>query len=204
MNRTRLLGLLVATICPITYANAASLPFEERLDGLAYYDPNLQITWTTDTHIESSSLSWAEANAWAESLEVGGVEGWRLPDVDVNGDGVVANCSNPIPAEDCADNEFGFLYWEEGVRPANPGPFENLQGGQYWSSSESDGIHAPPNKAWFFSFSGGANTSTKDTRLFVWAVHDGDVAAVPIPAAIWLFGSGMIGLVALGKRPARH
>ena len=28
----------------------------------------------------------------------------------------------------------------------------------------------------------------------------GDIAAVPVPAAVWLFGSGLIGLLAIGRR----
>jgi hypothetical protein len=36
----------------------------------------------------------------------------------------------------------------------------------------------------------------------VWAVHDGDIGAVPIPAALWLFGSGLLGLVGMAKRKA--
>ena len=34
----------------------------------------------------------------------------------------------------------------------------------------------------------------------VWAVTPGNVAAVPVPAAIWLFGSAMVGLVGFGRR----
>jgi hypothetical protein len=34
----------------------------------------------------------------------------------------------------------------------------------------------------------------------VWAVASGNVAAVPVPAAMWLFGSAMVGLVGFGRR----
>lgn len=37
-------------------------------------------------------------------------------------------------------------------------------------------------------------------ELSVWAVRDGDVAPVPIPGAIWLFGSGVLGLLGLKSR----
>jgi hypothetical protein len=39
-------------------------------------------------------------------------------------------------------------------------------------------------------------------RLAAWAVRDGDVAlsAIPVPASIWLFCSGLLGLMGLAKR----
>ncbi len=35
---------------------------------------------------------------------------------------------------------------------------------------------------------------------YAWAVRDGDVGAVPVPAAVWLFGSGLIGLLGVARR----
>jgi hypothetical protein len=42
----------------------------------------------------------------------------------------------------------------------------------------------------------------KSDTLFAWAVHSGDVGAaiVPLPAAIWLFGSGLLGLISMLKQ----
>jgi hypothetical protein len=31
------------------------------------------------------------------------------------------------------------------------------------------------------------------------AVHPGDVSAVPIPGAVWLFGSALLGLIGIRK-----
>ena len=39
-------------------------------------------------------------------------------------------------------------------------------------------------------------------NAFTWAVHDGNVGAVPIPPSVWLFGSGLIGLVGIARRKA--
>ena len=33
-----------------------------------------------------------------------------------------------------------------------------------------------------------------------WAVQTGDVSAVPVPAAVWLFGSGLLGLIGVARR----
>ena len=45
-------------------------------------------------------------------------------------------------------------------------------------------------------------TGSEMGHLFnvAWAVHSGDVSAVPIPGAVWLFGSGLIGLLGLARR----
>jgi len=34
------------------------------------------------------------------------------------------------------------------------------------------------------------------------AVQSGDVSAVPVPAAVWLFDSGLLGLVGVARRKA--
>jgi hypothetical protein len=36
-----------------------------------------------------------------------------------------------------------------------------------------------------------------------WAVRPGDVSAVPVPAAVWLFGSGILSLIGLASRKTR-
>jgi hypothetical protein len=37
--------------------------------------------------------------------------------------------------------------------------------------------------------------------MHAWAVRSGDVpAVVPVPAAVWLFGSGLLGLLGVVKR----
>ena len=60
---------------------------------------------------------------------------------------------------------------------------------------------------WSFNIKTGNQVlQVKDTgfgNLAAWAVRDGDVAAlvaVPVPAAVWLFGSGMLGLIGIARR----
>jgi hypothetical protein len=91
---------------------------------------------------------------------------------------------------------------------SNPGPFDSVQSGQdeyYWSGLE----YAPDtDNAWLFTFHDGGQTNfTKDgdpsIPIYAWAVHSGDIGAaiVPLPAAVWLFGGGLIGLIGMaGKR----
>jgi len=177
-------------------AQAVVLPLESRLGGLAYYDPNLEITWAADANINSVD-TWESQVAWAAGLTIGGVSGWRLPSADVNGDNTVVNCFGG-GVIGCADNEMGYLYWDEGITAASPGVFSNVQQSFYWSGTE----FAPGSIEWnvFFFGSGSLRSFPKSDAIFAWAVRSGDVGAVPVPAAVWLFGSGLMGLLGLARR----
>jgi hypothetical protein len=78
------------------------------------------------------------------------------------------------------------------------GPFSNVQSYAYWLGRE----YAPnPNTAWDFSInSGSQGNGGKGAPYYAWAVSPGQVAAVPVPGAIWLMGSGLLGLAGLKRR----
>jgi hypothetical protein len=172
-------------------------------DWLAYYDDQLDITWAADANIDGGG-TWDGEMAWVTSLAIGGVGGWRLPSMDVNGDDVTVVCTAVTQAE-CQDNQYGHMYnygagtvLGGGITPPSQGPFSNVESFPYWSSTEwpSD----PVNSAMGFHF--GTNVAAsfgKSTVLVAWAVHDGNIAAVPLPAAVWLFGSAL-GLLAWMRR----
>ena len=43
----------------------------------------------------------------------------------------------------------------------------------------------------------------KNIALAAWpVVQSGDVGEVPVPAVVWLFGSGLIGLIGVARRNA--
>lgn len=86
---------------------------------------------------------------------------------------------------------------QPGSGVTNTGPFSDIQSVFYWSDTEFDS-----SLAWGFDFNGGyQNAAFKDVGVYAWAVRSGDApAVVPIPAAVWLFGSGLIGLLGIARR----
>lgn len=206
MKKLHIFGTTCACISSIliftSNAAAAVLPLEGRLEttlgsGIyqAYYDPNLNITWAADANINGSS-NWDSQTAWVSSLTIGGVGGWRLPEVDVNGDGGIFDCTGG-GIEGCEDNEMSYLFWDEGITASTPGPFANIQPHNYWLAE----VASNPTDAWRLSQNFGTlGVLPKNISTFAWAVHDGDVGAVPIPAAAWLFGSGLLGLIGVARR----
>jgi len=82
---------------------------------------------------------------------------------------------------------------------SDTGPFSNVQAVGYWSAIEFDS-----SDAWYFHFNVGLQRGfekTRDDLFYAWAVHDGNISAVPVPAAVWLFGSAL-GLLGWMRRKA--
>jgi hypothetical protein len=83
----------------------------------------------------------------------------------------------------------------------NVGPFINFQSYGYWSSTE----YIFPSYAWYFNtIYGNQRDIVKTNSLYALAFRYGDVAVttVPVPAAVWLFGSGLLGLIGMARRKA--
>jgi len=200
----------------------------------AYYDSALDITWLADTNA-NGAMTWDAANTWANTLNVNGVTGWRLPtttpingssynfNVSSNGstDGIFAatttdgsdggwrdDSGTPVsemgnmfyvtlgnlglckPSQPICDTQSGF-----GI--SNTGPFSNLQPNIYWSESES----VLTSRAFYFNYGiGGQTTTVKNLKTLAWAVRSGDVSIIPIPASIWLFGSGIFVLLGFSRK----
>jgi hypothetical protein len=176
----------------VSTANAALFPVTAGpLAGLAVYDDVLDITWTQDADINGQA-TWGDHTTWAAGLTLGGFTDWRLPDMDVNGDATVINCrgTGSGGVTGCEDNEMGFLFWEEGITFATPGPFSNVLSTQ-WSGTESA---VTAGNAWLIGFLNGFQFDFSQAGAGqAWAVHDGNIgnAVVPIPASAWLFGSAL-------------
>ena len=204
MKKQQILAAVSTGLISLGLVGSADAALVSRLGGLAYYDNQLDVTWAQDANIVNGRMDWNTATAWAAGLTIAGVSGWHLPDMDKNNDDTIVNCSSGAQAA-CADNEYGYLYYYGagttlggGVTPASPGPFSNVQDAFYLSSTE---FGPNPSNVARFNFGNGAQGfGSKVITFYGWAVHSGDVSAVPVPAAVWLFGSGLLGLIGVARR----
>lgn len=100
-------------------------------------------------------------------------------------DGSATECIMPTP-----DN-----FWEWGL--IETGPFINMLANRYATDVEHE---LDTMRAFDFGFGWGqVGTGGKTGIYYAMAVLDGNVSAVPVPAAVWLLGSGLLGLVAVGR-----
>lgn len=90
---------------------------------------------------------------------------------------------------------------QQGWGLINTGNFFNIQPHVYWSATEYAQHFL---YGWDFNFYYGNQFYDPKTinSFYGWAVHDGDVGAVvvPVPAAVWLFVSGLAGLIGFASR----
>jgi hypothetical protein len=205
MAKSRLFGAVCASILTFATTNSHAI-LESRLGGLAYYDTDAELTWLADANI-NGEMNWADANAWAAGLNVAGITGWRLPDTlqpDSSCDGQTGGRSD---GTNCTGSEMGNLFYNvlggvansslTATHNSNYDLFTNAtQNSFYWSATEYNIDHA-----WLFDFGNGSQNCCggKDNPYFAWAVQSGDVSAIPIPAAAWLFGSGLLGLIGAAR-----
>ena len=163
------------------------------------YDNGTYTLTTADFDTTTGRMTWWGAQAWANNLTLGGVTGWSLPSTPIEDFGYNVTSSQ---MGDLFYNQLGVSAGSSIATSTNPNYnlFTNLQIYVYWSGSE----YAPfPGGAWDFNTYNGDQGSIiyyKDHLLLAWAVRPGDVAAVPVPGAFWLFGSAMVGLMGLKRR----
>ncbi len=179
----------------------------ERLGGLAYYDDVAQLTWLADANAAGGTMNWTDANDWAANLDVAGVTGWRLPHTLQPDASCAYQVGDVSYGSNCTGSEMGNLFYNvlDGnagqsialTHNANYDLFSNIQAPIYWSATE---YALNTSEAWHFDTTDGAQGAYgKDDSFYAWAVQTGDVSAVPVPAAVWLFVSGLIGLIGFSR-----
>ena len=191
------------------------------------YDDVLDITWLADANYAKTSgyntngyMEYPEVIVWADSVDIHGYDDWRLPITTDSGDDGATYLSSIYEGVDYGFNltvhsEMSFLYYvalgnhafedtngnqvvNGGLK--NTGPFVNLEETYYWSQTMYGEFG---DEIWFFDFIDGFQAiqwHLHDSLALL--VHDGDIGAavVPIPAAAWLFGSALAGLLVANRK----
>jgi hypothetical protein len=194
MRKTLTAALVIFAVCTFGSAHASLIDNGNNL----IYDTVLDITWYANPNYETHVC--ADYTAWAAGLTVGGVTNWRLPTTPGTTTGITS------------EGEMGHLFYitlgnttgVDGVgQPiglfTNKGPFTALNGGFYTQTYAGDG------KYYYFNFDDGKQSSA-DVGYWYYhihglAVHEGNIggSSVPIPGAVWLLGSGLIGLIGVRR-----
>ena len=161
-------------------------------DYQAYYDDQADLTWLADANLPLTSgynfnnngrMTWADANAWASSLTINGIGGWRLPYTPQTD----PKCSNRqfgglFDGYNCTRNEMGNLFYNALGNSAGSltitGPFRNVRSYNYWS--DTVGTFEKKPATWSFRMSDGYQQLIHNANdVYAWAVQSGDVGAVP-------------------------
>lgn len=235
--------LLAASILSFSLltATGAHATLESRLDGLAVYDTDRDITWLANANLAATNtfgltygldlgpnggvtnygpsiiatdgtMTWGGALKWIDAMNAVsylGFSDWRLPTTTMPDWSCQyqANYNTYSYGSGCTGSEMGHLYYNElgGVagssiittHNANYSLFNNVQYTAYWSRTE---YAADPLGAMSFGADGGQSANYKNLYFKVLAVRSGQVTAVPVPAAAWLFTTGLLGLAGVARR----
>ena len=183
-------------------ANAALF---DRGNGFIY-DDILNITWLQDANYALTSnydddgrMTKAKAQTWINSLSFGEANEWRLPSAKQATNGFNQTAS-----------ELGNLFYDSLGNSSNGGQFLNSFQDNYSNTTQSflntnsglywleEDYNLSGTKSWVMWSSGYTGNQNVWANGYAWAVHDGDiaddfdVAAVPIPASAFLFGSALM------------
>lgn len=154
------------------------------------------------------SMTWGGAIKWIAAMNAANFRGyndWRLPTT------LQPDPSCSFFGLGCTGSEMGHLYYTELNGPAGIPIMSTVGGGCHgncalfqglastlWSGTE---FALSPADAWVFSGSGEQYHVSKNlnSNYYAFAVRSGQVA-IPVPAAAWLLGSGLLGLIGVARR----
>jgi hypothetical protein len=209
-------------------ANAALISTN---NGLTVYDVDRDLTWIANANLAASdtfglaygislgihplaetvnplqgvinangSMNWPGALIWIDAMNASnylGYSDWRLPTARSPDGG------SPGGFENLSD--MGHLVYEEldldNGGNSNLALFSNLQRASYWTGTTA--FPAIDQAGHFSVQQGTMNVTFKSANLFAFAVRDGNVSPVPLPAGVWLLFSGLSALGVAVRRQSR-
>lgn len=188
MRKLAFILSIVIVLALTTFSNAT---LYDRGGGLIY-DDVLNVTWLQDANYAKTSgydadglLMWDMAMVWADGLVYQGYDDWRLP--------------TGMRFTDQNEGELKQLYLELENIPDSP--FINLMlDTLYWTSTSRNDDPSDVLKAHVAFINGYQAHDHSVSWNYALPVRNGDSAPVPIPAAFWLLGSGLIGLIGLRRK----
>ncbi|WP_159931025.1 VPLPA-CTERM sorting domain-containing protein [Oceanicoccus sp. KOV_DT_Chl] len=174
---------------------------------------------------EDGYMTWHEASSWVDNLNYGNYSGWRLAagsewgayefnslrqSLGNSSVGDFGNCSgggdpcflNNSFVDPVSGETISLINFRDGGEDGHSGT------GMYWhGTSWSQNSSYDVDHAWAYRMGfGNAWHFDKGISALAWAVADGDivnqslVSFVPIPSAVWLFGSALLGLAGLKRK----
>lgn len=200
-------GLIYDTDLNITWLSNARYGVGSGYDDTGHY-------WNSGFGLMTwqNAMNWAANLSYYDSVRNVTYDDWRLPTTRQPDGSCISPYSGTSYGYNCIHSEMGHLFYNElgGVAgqstTANSGLFTGVSG-RYWSATASGFVstHGTP-VVWGFFFTAndgrGGLQDSKDTYgdswSYAWAVRDGDVyatSAAPVPAAGWLFVSGLLPLL---------
>jgi len=190
----KILSVLIVCVCLFSFSSSAgATPIETII-----IDSSTGLEWVADANM-NGLMTWAEAMAWADGLVYGDYNDWRLPKSDPYCWGF-----------DCITSEMGHLFYDVFCLTAGQSilvgnvwqaiGFENFQPEIYWSMTPQGAL----NCSYYFAFQAGwQGDDFNGEPHYALAVRDGPPILTPEPASLLLIGTGLIGLIALGRRKSR-
>lgn len=196
---------LLISIYTLTMSSNALSALIDRGNGMIY-DDVLDVTWLQDANMAGFAMSQNDAIEWAQQLDFGGFDDWRLPTmthssgIDGNKSDFFFECGDGRFNMDASGCDFGWSSTSTShelayMFYANLG---NLAGFDSDSNPVSDGglVNTASfvniqlgsywymndydnSEAFFFATStGGQYRKNKSDTLFAWALRDGDISSL--------------------------
>lgn len=212
--KKRIWNTLSAGLITLSTVGTADAALIDRGNNLIY-DDDLNITWLADARYARTSgyhseglLTFTEAESFVNQLTYAGFTDWRLPAAPED----LSTCSMSGSAGRhgfCSGGELNHLFYDEfGGEPntaiidhnnGNLNLFDNISIHDWVWTDRVTPYNSGAMYAYTFQF-GRMHYVMGSSNLSVLAVHDGDIGTVPIPAAVWLFVTGLVGLAGFGRR----